>query len=165
MRDVVVLELSDGLLVTLPLELARGLLRPPLSETDLLLVQETLRLAPPLSEDSWLKRTKDTKLKLTRGDPIGLAEVVRDGALRQRRLLAKKGGAFLSSSERALYTRARRLLAGEVGLANELDPAEAEAWITEQLDPLSQLANVDSLPGERPSFSTRVGDETSPEAG
>lgn len=139
MRDVVVLELCEGLLVTLPVELARRLLRPPLSQADLCRVQETLRLAPPPCEDGWLKRRKDAQLKLTHGSPVELAEVVRDSALREQRLLASKGGAFLSTSERALYTRARRLLAGEIGLANDLEPAEADAWINEQLDPTSQL--------------------------
>jgi RNA polymerase-interacting CarD/CdnL/TRCF family regulator len=138
-RDVVVLELSHGLLVTLPLERARGLLRPPLSQTDLRRVQETLRLAPPPSEDGWLKRRKDTQLKLAHGGPIELAEVVRDGALRKRTLLTKQPGSFLSASERALNTRARQLLTSEIGLANDLEPAEADAWINEQLNPTTQL--------------------------
>ena len=141
MRVVVVLELCDGLLVTLPLELARTLLRPPLSQGDLGRVQETLRLAPPPSEDGWLKRRKDTQLKLTHGSPIELAEVVRDAARRQQRLLASKSGAFLSTSERALYARARRLLAGEIGLANGLELEAADAWIDKQLDTTSHLAN------------------------
>lgn len=133
-KDEVVLELSNGLRVTLPIERARGLLRPPLAQTDLCQVQETLRLVPPPNEDNWAKRKKDTELKLTHGDPIGLAEVVRDGALRERRLLARQSGSFLSASERSLNTRARRLLTGEIGLANDLEPAEAEAWIDEQLN-------------------------------
>jgi RNA polymerase-interacting CarD/CdnL/TRCF family regulator len=135
MRDVVVLELSDGLLVTLPLARARELLRPPLSQTDLCQVRETLGLVPPPNEDGWMKRRKDTELKLTQGDPIGLAEVVRDGALRERRALAKPRGSILSASERALNTRARRLLTGEIGLAIDVEPAEADAWINEHLNP------------------------------
>jgi CarD family transcriptional regulator len=132
MQEVVVLELADGLSVTLPIERARNLLRPLLSKTDLRRVQERLREDHTFSEDVWLKRRKDTQVKLAGGDPLGLAEVVRDGALRERRLIAKGNGPQLSPSERDLYMRARRLLSGEIGLAQGLEPVEADAWIEQQ---------------------------------
>lgn len=132
-QEIVVLELADGLSVTLPIERARALLRPLLSQGDLRRVQETLREHHPLSEDVWLKRRKDTLVKLTGGDPLGLAEVVRDCARRQQRVIAKRTGSQLSPSERDLYTRARRLLSGEIGLARGLEPAAVDAWIEEQL--------------------------------
>jgi CarD family transcriptional regulator len=132
MQEVVVLELADGLSVTLPIERARELLRPLLSETDLRRVRETLREDHTLSDDIWLKRRKDTQVKLAGGDPLGLAEVVRDGALRERKLIAKRNGTQLSPSERDLYMRARRLLSGEIGLAQGLEPVEADAWIEQQ---------------------------------
>lgn len=72
-------------------------------------------------------------MKLAGGDPLGLAEVVRDCARRQQRLIAKRTGSQLSPSERDLYMRARRLLSGEIGLARGLEPADADAWIEEQL--------------------------------
>jgi CarD family transcriptional regulator len=132
-QEILVLELADGLSVTLPIERACALLRPLLSEADLRRVQETLRTDHPLSEDVWLKRRKDTLVKLTGGDPLGLAEVVRDCAHRQQRLTAKRTGSQLSASERDLYMRARRLLSGEIGLARGLETAAADAWIEEQL--------------------------------
>jgi CarD family transcriptional regulator len=132
-QEILVLELADGLSVTLPVERARELLRPLLSESDLRRVQETLREDHPLSADVWLKRRKDTLVKLTGGDPLGLAEVVRDCARREQRLIAKRTGSHLSTSERDLYVRARRLLSGEIGLARGLEPAAADAWIEEQL--------------------------------
>jgi RNA polymerase-interacting CarD/CdnL/TRCF family regulator len=64
---------------------------------------------------------------------LGLAEVVRDCARREQRLIAKGAGSRLSPSENDLYKRARRLLSGEIGLARGLEPAEADAWIEEQL--------------------------------
>ena len=133
MREVLVLELADGLSVTLPIERARVLLRPLLSEADLGRVQETLHEDQAPCEDVWLKRRKDTQTKLAGGDPLGLAEVVRDGALRERALLAKHNGSQLSPGERDLYLKARRLLSGEIGLAHGLGPVEADAWIEEQL--------------------------------
>lgn len=131
-QEILVLELADGLSVTLPVERARELLRPLLSEADLRRVQETLRKDHTLSEDVWLKRRKDTQVKVAGGDPLGLAEVVRDCARREQRLIAKHTGSRLSPSERALYLRARRLLSGEIGLVRGLGPAEADAWIEEQ---------------------------------
>jgi CarD family transcriptional regulator len=132
-REVVVLDLAEGLSVTLPIELAREVLRPLLSESDLRLVQETLREDRPPSEEAWLKRRKAAQEKMAGGDPLGLAEVVRDGALRERRLRAKGNGALLSAGERSIYMKARRLLSGEIGLANGLKPVEADAWIDQQL--------------------------------
>ena len=72
-------------------------------------------------------------MKLAGGDPLRLAEVVRDGALRERRLIAKHNGSQLSTGERDLYLRARRLLSGEISLAHGLDPVQADAWIEDQL--------------------------------
>jgi len=132
-REVVVLELADGLSVTLPVDLARTQLRPVLSKAALRLVRETLRDDRPLSEDVWLKRRKDAEVKLAGGDPLGLAEVVRDGALRERRLREEGRGTMLSAGERSIYMKARRLLSGEIGLAHGLEPVEADAWIDRQL--------------------------------
>jgi CarD family transcriptional regulator len=132
-QEILVLELADGLFVTLPVERARELLRPLLSKADLRRVQATLREDHTLSEDVWPKRRKDTQAKSKDGDPFGLAEVVRDGARREQRLIAKHTGAQLPPSERDLYKRARRLLSAEIGLARDLEPAEADAWIEEQL--------------------------------
>ena len=130
-QEILVLELADGLSVTLPIERARELLRPLLSEGDLRRVQKALREDHTPSDDVWLKRRKDTQVKVKGGDPLGLAEVVRDGARREQSLIAKRSR--LSPSERDLYMRARRLLSGEIGLARGLEPAAADAWIEEQL--------------------------------
>jgi CarD family transcriptional regulator len=131
--EIIVLELAGGLSVTLPVERAEGLLRPLLSEADIVQVQETLREDQALSEDGWLKRKKETQAKVAGGDPLGLAEVVRNGARRERDLKAKHTGSRLSPSEKDLYLRARRLLSGEIGLARGLEPDEADSWIDDQL--------------------------------
>ena len=69
-QEILVLELADGLFVTLPVERARELLRPLLSKADLRRVQATLREDHTLSEDVWPKRRKDTQAKLKDGDPF-----------------------------------------------------------------------------------------------
>ena len=78
-REVVVLELADGLSVTLPIQLARELLRPLLSEAGLHRVQETLRDNCALSGDVWLKRLKQVQAKLRGGDPQALSAIRRRG--------------------------------------------------------------------------------------
>jgi CarD family transcriptional regulator len=126
--EVVVLELAGTLTVTLPLTLAQETLRPLANERELTSVQKTLRRAPPASELVWLKRHKLTRAKLATGEPIGLAEVISDGA--QRNHGATAG---LSVSERELYMKARRLLADEIGLARGIQASQAEDWIADQL--------------------------------
>jgi CarD family transcriptional regulator len=135
-QEVVVLELGDGLSVTLPMQLACELLRPLVSEAGLSRIQETLREDGALSRDVWVKRLKQVQTKLRGGDPLELAEIVRDGARRERTLTANGTNSKLSISEKALCMKARKLLAGEIGLARGLDRAEVDAWIDEQLAPI-----------------------------
>ena len=135
-QEVVVLELADGLSVTLPMQLARELLRPLVSEAGLRRVQETLREDGALSEDVWLKRLRQVQAKLISGDPLQLAEIVRDGVRRERRLTASGTTTKLSLREKGLCVKARQHLSGEIGLARGLDRAEVDAWIDEQLAPI-----------------------------
>jgi len=132
-QEIVVLELAAGLSVTLPMQRAREQLRPLVSEADMRRVQETLREDRALSGDAWVKRLKQGQAKLRGGDPLELAEVVRDSTRRERMLRGKGTKSQLSPGEKELYVKARQLLSGEIGLARGLEPAEADAWIDEQL--------------------------------
>lgn len=132
-RDVVVLELADGLTVTLPVERAREQLRPLASEADMDRVQETLREDRVLSVDPWLSRRRETLAKLTGGDPVELAEIVGDGAQRERTQRAKGNKPQLSSGEREIFVKAWQLLSGEIARARGLQQAEADSWLDEQL--------------------------------
>ena len=134
-QEVVLLELADGLSVTLPLDRARALLRPPVSEADLRRVRETLREDGPLSGDTWSRRVSEMRERLRGGDPLELARIVRDGVRREQTPTANGGHSRLSVSERALCVKARELLSGEIGLVRGLDRADANAWIDEQLAP------------------------------
>ena len=132
-QEVVVIELAEGLSVTLPLDRARTLLRPPASEADLLRVGETLREDGPLSDDVWATRLREMQEKLRGGDLLELAQIVRDGVLRERSRSTKGAHSKLSMSERALCAKARELLSDEIGLVRGLDQATANAWIDDQL--------------------------------
>ena len=77
-------ELAATLTVTLPIALADEQLRAVVNESELASVQTTLRAAPRASEPLWIKRQKATRAKLASGQAICLAEVISDGAHRQR---------------------------------------------------------------------------------
>jgi CarD family transcriptional regulator len=131
-QDVVVLALDDELSVTLTLDRAQAQLRPLVDEAGIREVRDTLRASHPFSEEVWAKRLKEAQEKLRGGDPRALAEIVRDGARREH-TRTPSGYSKLSVSERALWTKARELLSGEIGLVRGIDRAEASAWIDEQL--------------------------------
>src|SRR6266540_1633035 len=123
-QEVIVLALAGGLSVELPMGRAHELLRPLASEADMSRVQKALGADHSVSGDPWLKRRRDSQAKLTGGDPIELAEIIRDGAHRE---------SPLSPGERELFVKARQLLSTEIALARGVEPAEANAWIDEQL--------------------------------
>jgi RNA polymerase-interacting CarD/CdnL/TRCF family regulator len=122
-QQVVVIELFNGLSVSLPLQRAELLLRPPVSEADLGAVREALRQDPTESDKRWLARKQDAEAKLATGMPTDLAEVIRDSGARSSP----------TSSERSLYLRARDCLAEEIAQVRGLDVGDARTWIDEQL--------------------------------
>ncbi len=71
--------------------------------------------------------------KLTEGDPVKLAEIVSEGAQRERMRRARGARPQLSAGERELFQRARRLLSGEIALARDIQQSAADGWIDEQL--------------------------------
>ena len=132
-QDTVVLEFAQDLSVTLPLERALTNLRPLADEAKLNSIRKTLRSKEDTSDVVWQKRLKQTQAKVAGGEPLGLAEVVRDAVQRERGTTSRGEAIKLSLSERNLYLKARQLLAEEIGLARGIDPAEADEWIAEQL--------------------------------
>jgi len=131
--EVVALELAHGLTVTLPIARAQEQLRALANESDLRRVQKTLRQDRALGVQSWIARRNGARKKLTDGEPVGLAELVRDGACRERARSGKGADSQRSTSELELSAKARQLLSAEIALALDVLPAEADAWIDEQL--------------------------------
>jgi len=150
-QQAVVLACGSGLTVTLPIERACESLRPLASESELANVGDTLRgdVSPP--ERIWSKRLRATREKLATGLASGLAEIVRDGAQRERET-ARRQGTPTPPSERELYVKARKLLVEEIGLARGIDTVDAETWIEDQLagsvDANDEERNRDVLAGE-----------------
>ena len=132
-QEVIELELTGGLRVELPLERAHELLRPLASESDLDRVQEVLRAEQAVSSGTWLRRKKESLARLNDGNPIGLAQIIRDGTRRDAARSPKGAKAPRSLWERELATRARGLLSTEIAFAREIEPEEANSWIDRQL--------------------------------
>jgi CarD family transcriptional regulator len=130
-RECVLLDLADGLRVTLPIEQARERLRAVVSEADLREVEQTLREDAGPPEGVWTKRMREGQAKLASGGALDLAEMVRDGIERDRSGVG--GSPPLSIAERQLYVQARQLLAQEISVARKVEPAEADAWLEAQV--------------------------------
>jgi CarD family transcriptional regulator len=75
---------------------------------------------------NWNRRFKHNRDKIKTGDIYELAEVVRNLALREN----EKG---LSSGEKQMYTRAKKILASELMYALDKDEDEAEQYLDELL--------------------------------
>jgi RNA polymerase-interacting CarD/CdnL/TRCF family regulator len=132
--ETVVVGFESGLRVTLPLAQARLALRSPSGQLELEGVRRTLHADVTPAVEPWSRRFRSMQEKVTAGRVTGLAEVVRDGLQRERRLAAAaSGGRASGPSERQLYLQARKLLAGEIAFARGIDAAEANAWIDEQI--------------------------------
>jgi CarD family transcriptional regulator len=128
-RDCVVVELATGLRVTLPIEGAAERLRPVAGIAEIEDVRRTLTSASSGREGTWTRRITNNKAKLASGQPIELAELVRDGG----RLDRPASRLRLSHSERRVYLQARELLVRELCSARGIDPDAADAWIEAQI--------------------------------
>jgi CarD family transcriptional regulator len=128
-RDCVVVDLAQGLRVTLSYEEAAERLRSVADARELGRVQKTLAGQPAVRDGTWTRRIKDSKAKLASGRACELAELVRDGA----RPEASGHSPRLSPGERSLYLQARQLLVREICSARGLEQAEADEWIEAQI--------------------------------
>jgi CarD family transcriptional regulator len=81
---------------------------------------------------NWNRRFKHNRDKIKTGDVFELAEVVRNLAIRE----ADKG---LSTGEKQMYTRAKKILASELMYALDMEEGEAE----DHLDTLIQEAHAE----------------------
>lgn len=129
--EMLVLVFENGMRVTLPLDRAQNALRALSGELELEEVQRTLGgESPPAALEHWSRRHRNAQAKLVGGSVSGLAEIVRDGAHRERARL--KGGTAPIRNQ--LYRTARKLLVAEVAAARGIEPDAADAWIGLQIE-------------------------------
>src|SRR6201991_1962602 len=96
-------------------------------------------LADDVSEmpKNWNRRFKHNRDKIKTGDIYELAEVVRNLAVREQ----DKG---LSTGEKQMYTRAKKILASEMMYALEKSEDDAEAYLDDLLQRSDSLAGAAS---------------------
>jgi CarD family transcriptional regulator len=75
---------------------------------------------------NWNRRFKHNRDKMKTGDILELAEVVRNLALRDH----EKG---LSTGEKQMYVKAKKILASELMYAKDMTEDEAHAWLEDVL--------------------------------
>jgi CarD family transcriptional regulator len=128
-RDYLTIKiLHNDMTVMVPCENAgRAGLRRVINEAE---VKKVIRvLTGEVSEmpKNWNRRFKYNREKIKTGDVFELAEVVRNLAIREW----EKG---LSTGEKQMYTRAKKILASEFMYALDKDEDEAETYLDELLE-------------------------------
>src|ERR1700704_3547232 len=115
--------LHNDMTVMVPCENAsRAGLRRVIGEEAVKKVLGVLRDDVSQMPKNWNRRFKHNREKIKTGDVYELAEVVRNLAIRE----TEKG---LSTGEKQMYTRAKKILASELMYALEMDEEEVEEHI------------------------------------
>src|SRR5207248_11174964 len=83
---------------------------------------------------NWNRRFKHNRDKMKTGDILELSEVVKNLSLRDH----EKG---LSTGEKQMFVKAKKILASELMYAMELDEDEAGAWLDEVLTDVGSTTN------------------------
>ena len=103
----------------IPLLACTALLRRVIDEETVKKVLDVLQADVSEMPKNWNRRFKHNRDKIKTGDIYELAEVVRNLALRE----TEKG---LSTGEKQMFTRAKKILASELMYALEMDEEGAE---------------------------------------
>jgi CarD family transcriptional regulator len=91
---------------------------------------------------NWNRRFKHNRDKMKTGDILELAEVVRNLALRDR----EKG---LSTGEKQMFVKAKKILVSELMYAKDMDEETCADWLEEVLA-------SDSPPKKKPAAKKKV---------
>ena len=129
--------LHNDMTVRVPTEnAALAGLRRVIDEETVKKVLDVLRDEVSEMPKNWNRRFKHNRDKIKTGDIYELAEVVRNLSLRE----SEKG---LSTGEKQMFTRTKKILASELMYALDKDEEEAEAYLDELLaDSASQQLAV-----------------------
>jgi CarD family transcriptional regulator len=105
----------------------RAGLRRVIGEDDVARVLAVLRDDISQMPKNWNRRFKHNRDKMKTGDVFELAEVVRNLAIRD----FQKG---LSTGEKQMFTRAKKILSSELMYALDMDEKEAEEYLDDLLE-------------------------------
>jgi CarD family transcriptional regulator len=124
--------LHNDMTVNVPCENAEAVgLRRVIDEQMVEKVLKALQGSGTVMPKNWNRRFKHNRDKMKTGDIFELAEVVRNLSLRDH----EKG---LSTGEKQMFVKAKKILASELMYAKAMDEAEAGVWLDEVL---STVAN------------------------
>jgi CarD family transcriptional regulator len=140
--------LHNDMTVNVPAENADKVgLRPVVDEDMVEEVLEVLHGSGTKMPKNWNRRFKHNRDKMKTGDIFELAEVVRNLSLRDQ----EKG---LSTGEKQMFVKAKKILASELMYAKGLDEESAAAWLDEVLEEVSTTVSADqSRPGRSRGFN------------
>jgi CarD family transcriptional regulator, regulator of rRNA transcription len=120
--------LHNDMTVNVPAENAEKVgLRPVVDEDMVEQVLEVLHGSGTKMPKNWNRRFKHNRDKMKTGDIFELAEVVRNLSLRDQ----EKG---LSTGEKQMFVKAKKILASELMYAKGLDEESAATWLDEVLE-------------------------------
>ena len=115
--------LHNDMTVNVPAENAEKVgLRKVIDEQMVEKVMKSLTGGGTQMPKNWNRRFKHNRDKMKTGDIFELAEVVRNLALRDH----EKG---LSTGEKQMYVKAKKILASELMYAKDMDEDEAAEWL------------------------------------
>src|SRR5215204_3864634 len=115
--------LHNDMTVNVPTENAdRVGLRKVIDETTVEQVLKALRGSGTVMPKNWNRRFKHNRDKMKTGDIFELAEVVKNLSLRDH----EKG---LSTGEKQMFVKAKKILASELMYAKAVDEEEAAEWL------------------------------------
>jgi CarD family transcriptional regulator len=119
--------LHNDMTVNVPCENAEKVgLRRVIDEVMVEKVLKALQGSGTVMPKNWNRRFKHNRDKMKTGDIFELAEVVRNLSLRDH----EKG---LSTGEKQMFVKAKKILASELMYAKAMDEAEAGVWLDEVL--------------------------------
>jgi CarD family transcriptional regulator len=124
--------LHNDMTVMVPTDSAsRAGLRRVIGESAVERVLSVLRDDISQMPKNWNRRFKHNRDKMKTGDIFELAEVVRNLAIRD----FQKG---LSTGEKQMFTRAKKILSSELMYALDMDESEAEEYLDDLLEQTNQ---------------------------
>jgi CarD family transcriptional regulator len=139
--------LHNDMTVNVPSENAEKVgLRKVIGEDMVKVVLKALTGGGTQMPKNWNRRFKHNRDKMKTGDILELAEVVRNLSLRDH----EKG---LSTGEKQMFVKAKKILASELMYAKDMDEEEAAEWLDGVLADSS--ANGDSNGGKKATTSVK----------
>jgi CarD family transcriptional regulator len=128
--------LHNDMIVNVPTENAERVgLRKVIDEVMVARVIDVLHGDGTSMPKNWNRRFKYNRDKMKTGDIFELAEVVRNLSLREQ----EKG---LSTGEKQMFVKAKKILASELMYAKDMDEEETAEWLDSLLERVSDAAVV-----------------------